>query len=230
MKNHLKRIPAPKNWSLNRKKNTFIVRPNPGPHPLKYSLPLGIVIRDILGYGQTIREVKKLLNNKNVLVDGQRKKDHRLAVGLFDVISFPDLKEDWRVIFDPKGRIIVKKIKSEESKIKPCKIVNKTKLSKNIQINLHDGKNILADNNFKGKVGDTVLISLPDQKIQETMELKKDAFVYITRGKQSGDSGLLQEIKENQASYQKDKQTIETLKKYLFVLGNKKSSIDINLE
>jgi len=131
---------------------------------------------------------------------------------------------------DTKGRIVVKKIKGEESKIKPCKIVNKTKLSKNIQLNLHDGKNILVDNNFKGKVGDTVLINLPDLKIKETLELKKDAFVYIARGKRSGDSGVLQEIKENQATYQKDKQTIETLKKYLFVLGNQKSSINIKLE
>ena len=108
--------------------------------------------------------------------------------------------------------------------------MNKTKLSKNIQLNLHDGKNILVDNNFKGKVGDTVLINLPDLKIKETLELKKDAFVYIARGKRSGDSGVLQEIKENQATYQKDKQTIETLKKYLFVLGNQKSSINIKLE
>tara|TARA_Y100000310_G_C20593954_1_gene769539 strand:- start:636 stop:1322 length:687 start_codon:yes stop_codon:yes gene_type:complete len=228
MTNHLKRIPAPKTWSLNRKKNTYVVRPNPGPHPLKYSLPLGIIIRDILGYGQTIREVKKLLNNKTVLVDGKRKKDHRLALGLFDVLSFPDLKESWRVLFDLKGRLVLKKIKAEESQLKPCRIMNKTRLSKNIQLNLHDGKNILADLEFKGKVGDSVLISLPDQKIKETLELKKDAFVYVIRGKQSGDSGILQEIKKNQATYQKDKHNIETLKKYLLVLGTKKPLINID--
>ena len=229
MKNHLKRISSPKTWTLDRKKNTFTVRPNPGPHPLKYSLPLGILIRDVLGYSQTIREVKKLLHNKTVLVDGHRKKDHRLALGLFDVLSFPDLKENWRVLFDLKGRLVLKKIKADESQLKPCQIINKTRLSKNIQLNLHDGKNILAAPDFKGKVGDTVLISLPEQKIKEVWELKKDAFVYLTRGKRSGDSGSLQEIQENRAVYQKDKKDIKTLKKYLFVLGPKKPMIDIDL-
>ena len=142
MTNHLKRISAPKTWSINRKQYTYTIKPSPGPHSAKYSLPLGIILRDVLKYTQTLREAKKLLNNKTVLVDGKRKKDHRLALGLFDVLSFPDLKENWRVIYDLKGRIILNKIKAEESKLKPCKIINKTRLSKNIQLNLHDGKNI----------------------------------------------------------------------------------------
>ena len=50
------------------------------------------------------------------------------------------------------------------------------------------------------------------------------------RGKRSGDSGLLQEIKGTQAEYQKDNQKIETAKKYLFVLGSKKPIIDPKLD
>ena len=227
MKNHLKRIAAPKTWSIDRKEYTFTIKPNPGPHSTKYSLPLGIILRDVLGYTATLREAKKLLNNNQVLVDGKRKKDTHLALGLFDVLTFSDLKENWRVLYDTKGRIILKKIKAEEGKLKPCKIINKTRLSKNIQLNLHDGKNILADLDYKGKVGDTILIELPAQKIKEIIELKKDAFVFITQGKRSGDSGVLEELKDKQAIYQKDKQKIETTKKYLFVLGNKKPIITL---
>ena len=48
MKNHLKRIAAPKSWLINRKSSTFIVRPNPGAHALDKGLPLGVIIRDNL--------------------------------------------------------------------------------------------------------------------------------------------------------------------------------------
>ena len=227
MKRHLKRIASPKTWMIDRKENTYITKCSPGAHPLNISLPLVVVIRDLLKICQTTKEVKKLLNNKEVLVDGKKKKDHRLAVGLFDIISFKETKEHYRVLLNKKGKLTIQKIDAKESTVKPCKIIGKTMLSKNIQLNLHDGKNILAKKDFKCKVGDTVLVTLGDYKIKELIELKKDSYVYITKGKQAGDSGVLTEIKESRATYQKEKNQIKTLKKYLFVLGEKKSVITL---
>lgn len=227
MKNHFKRLASPKTWLIDRKKNKFIVRPNPGPHSLKASLPLGLILRDFLRYAQTIKEVKKMLNNRPVLVDGQRRKDHRLPLGLFDVLSFPQTQENFRLLLDQKGRLALKKISPSESGLKPCRINGKTALPRGIQLNLHDGKNIIVERKFAGKVGDTLLLTLPDQKIKETFGLKKDAFVFLINGKGSGSSGLLQEIKKDLAVYQKEGKNIETLKKYLFVLGDKKSAIEL---
>lgn len=227
MKNHLKRLASPKNWIIYRKANTFIVKPSPGPHPQEASLPLGLVLRDFLKYAQTMREAKKVLHANEVLVDGKRRKDVRLPVGLFDVLSIPSMKENYRLMLDRKGRLILKKIDEKESRIKPCKITGKKAVSGKLQLNLHDGKNILVEKEFKGKVGDSVLLSLPDLKIKEVFEMKKGAFVFLVRGKRSGDYGLLQEMKEQRAVYQKDKQAVETLKKYLFALGNKDPSIMI---
>lgn len=229
MKNHLKALASPPAWKIDRKKNKFIVRPSPGPHPLAFSLPLGLVIRDFLQYARTMREVKKMLNHQPVLVDGQRRKDPRFPLGLFDVLSFPSLPEDFRLLLDSKGRIAVKKINPSQSRLKPCRIEGKTSLSQGLQLNLHDGKNLLVDRQFPGRVGDTVLLTLPDQKIKEIFELKKGAFVFLTRGKRSGCSGLLQEIKKDQAVYQSKGKNIETLKRYLFVLGDEKSAQDLGL-
>lgn len=228
MRNHLKRLASPRNWMIDRKENKFTTRPKPGPHPIDSSLPLGIVLRDLLKYACTMSEVKKLLNGNPVLIDEKRKKDHRLPVGLFDIISFPDIKKKYRILLDKKGRIALKEIDSKEN-IKPCKIIKKTILSKNkLQLNLSDGKNITTDK--KCNTGDTVIITLPDQKIKEILQLKKDAFVLLMKGKHAGDFGLLREIKNNQAVYQKNEQRIKTLKEYLFVLGDKKPVIDITLE
>jgi len=229
MRNHLKKIAAPRTWMIDRKKNTFITKPRSGPHPINASLPLGVVLRDVLKYARAVSEVKKLLNNKQVLIDGKRRKDHHFPVGLFDILSFPDIKKKYRLLLDKKGRLNLKEIDFKESDIKPCKVVKKTILPKNkLQLNLFDGKNIHTDK--KCNVGDTVVITLPDQKVKEVLELKKGALVFLTKGKHTGDCGPLQEIKNNQAIYQKDKENIETLKKYLFVLGDKKLVIDINLK
>lgn len=226
MKNHLKRITVPTTWSIDRKTSTFIMRPRPGAHPIEMSLPLGIVLKDFLKCAQTTREAKKVCNNQEILIDGKRKKEVHLPVGLFDVISMPT-KEDYRMVFDIKGRLVLQKIDAKEKGLKPCKIKGKVALSKHIQLNLHDGSNILVEKDFKCNVGDSVLITLPDRKVKELLPLKKDCIVFITDGKRRGDSGSFIEVKEDRAVYQKDEAKIETAKRYLFVIGDKKSAITI---
>ena len=230
MKNHLKTLASPKTWMVDRKDKKYIIKPKPGPQPLDYSLALSVVLRDLLKKANTVRETKKILNAKQVLVDGKIRKDYRLPVGLFDVISFPKIKEHYRILFDFKGRITIKKIDQKESTIKPHKIVGKTMLAKHLQLNFQDGKNILVKKDFKCKVGDTLILDFNDKKKADLIELKKDAAIYVMRGKRSGESGILKEINGNEVTYVKNKKEIQTLKKYLFVIGDKKPIIDVNLE
>ncbi|HLD72336.1 MAG TPA: 30S ribosomal protein S4e [Candidatus Nanoarchaeia archaeon] len=228
MKNHLKRIASPRTWIILRKENTFITRPNPGGHPLDQGLALGTILRDELKLASTMREIKKVLENNEILVDGKRRKDHRYLVGLFDVITIPLTKKAYRLWLDQKGRIIVAEIKESESKIKPCKIVGKTMLAgKKIQFHLHDGKNLIAD--LKAKVGDTLILSLPKLEVKEVFALQPGAAVFLTKGKHSGDSGTLKELKGGEAVYLKGKEKIETAKDYIFVLGKDKPIIELKM-
>ena len=98
MKNHLKRIATPRTWVIDRLSRTFITRPKPGAHSLAQGMPLSVILRDMVKVASTTAEVKKILNNKEVLVDGKRRKDHRLIVGLFDIISIPELKQQFRIV------------------------------------------------------------------------------------------------------------------------------------
>ena len=63
MSRHLKSYAAPKSWTLLRKITKWILRPQPGKHPLERSLPVGILLKQ-LGIAQTTREAKKIVNNK----------------------------------------------------------------------------------------------------------------------------------------------------------------------
>ena len=108
-KRHLKRLAAPVRWELPRKTHKFTVRPLPGAHPMSESLPLLLIIRDVLKYADNAREAKKIIKMGKVLVDGRVRKEEKLPVGLMDVVSLPEADENYRVLFDRKGRIKFKK-------------------------------------------------------------------------------------------------------------------------
>lgn len=224
MKNHLKRIAAPKTWFINRKSNTFILRPNPGAHSFHHGLPLGVILRDMLAVASTMGEVRKVLHNKDVFVDGVKRNDHRFLVGLFDVVSLPELKKQYRLVLDVKGRLVLSEITEKESGIKISKIVGKTALrGGKIQFNLHDGKNIVTD--AKASVGDSFVVTLPALKIAKILPLKAGMHIFLTQGKHAGDSGVLKGVKGREATYSAHDVEIDTAKQYLFVVGEKGAEI-----
>lgn len=219
MKNHLKRITAPRTWHIKRKENKFILRPNCGSHSLENGLPLGLILRDVLGLVSTMSEAEKLLNNNEVLVDGKRRKDRKTVVGLFDIVSIPLLSKNFQVSLNQNGRLNLIEVPEDVSKEKVAKVIGKTAVSgSKIQLNLYDGKNILTDKNVK--VGDSVCLSLPDFKIKKVLPLKEGSEIFLIKGKQIGSKGKLKSLVGNVAMYvSEDGADVETVKKNLYVLN-----------
>jgi len=229
VKRHLKRLTAPKSWKIKRKGITFVTRPNPGMHSKKNSTSINVVLRDMLNYAKTTRDVKVILSKGDILVDGKQIKDHRFAVGLMDLIETPKTKECFRVLLDKKGKISIIKIKQEERKIKLCKIVGKTIIKKEkIQLNLNDGKNIIIDkNNYN--TGDTLVIEVPEQKIKEHLKFEKGVCVYLSGGNHKGESGIIEEIKDILIKVKPESgEVFETSKKFAFVIGKEKPIITLS--
>ncbi len=218
MKSHLKRLAIPKTWQIKKRGITFATRPSPGPHPINLGIPLKVVIRDILGIAKNSKEVKKVLYNNEILVDGIRRKELKFPVGIMDVIEIKKTNQEFRVVLD-KGKIGLIPIDKKETSFKPCKITGKSKVRGKTQLNLYDGKNILVDKDDY-KTGDTIVISLPKQEIKEHIKLQKGCFIYLIGGKHSGDIGRIEDIISNKITYKRESgETIETLKKYVFVIG-----------
>ncbi len=228
MKNHLKRLIAPRQWNISRKGTTFMLRPNPGAHPLEMGLPLGLIIRDVLKLTKTMAEAKKLIHGQEILVDGVRRHDHRYIVGMFDVLAITPLKKNYRLLLDSQGRLTVREITATESALKLCKVLGKSVLSGGkIQYNLHDGKNVFITG--KAQIGDTVVLSLPSLQVKEILVLKPGASVFLTKGRHAGDLGTLKSQQGREATYTANGKEIETLKEYLFVVGQSKPIINISL-
>ena len=228
MSKHLKRYFAPKVWKIRRKETKFITKPSPGPHKINMSLPLNVILRDILGYATSSREAKFILEKRNVSVDGFRRKDIKFPVGLLDVLSLNDTDEHFRVILDKNGRIDFIKISKEESKFKLCKITGKSIVKGNIQLNLYDGKNLIVKkDNYK--VGDSILLEFGKKNdIKENIPLDNGILIYLTGGKHIGQIGKVQDIIGNRILYKTEAgDIIETLKEYAFPIGKDKPLIKL---
>ena len=229
---HLKRYKAPKSWPIHPKEDTWTVKPSAGSHAIIDSIPLTLVIRDILKLADNTREAKRIINSGNVLVDGRIVKDYKFPVGFMDIVEIPKTGESYRVLLDRKGRLQLDSIDDNNSKL--CKIVNKTTIKGGkTQLNLHDGKNVIIDEDDYS-VGDVISLKVPEQEINEAFALAEGATVLVTGGKHTGELGTVTEIIENQSSnpntiiiQNSAKDDFLTLKDYAFVVGNEEPAISL---
>lgn len=230
---HLKRFKAPKHWPIHPKENKWTIKPNAGPHSIEGSLPLLLIVRDILGVADNAREAKRIINNGEILVDGKIRKDYKYPVGFMDVIEIPKSKYVFRVLPDEKGRLIIHPIAKENADFKLCKIVDKTTIrGGKTQLNLHDGRNCLVEDEYK--VGDVVILKVPDQEVSERIIFENGTIGLITGGKHIGEIGRIKQINITKSSMPntvemetEDKKTFLTLKDYVFVIGKDEPAITL---
>lgn len=219
---HLKRINAPKSWPIERKVNKFIVKPLPGPHKLKESMPLSVILREILKIGKKKRDIKLILNNKNILINNKVRNDFRFPVGIFDTITISELNKNYKVMYNKKGKITLEEVNKEEKDYKIYKITGKSILKKGkIQINLYNGSNIIVEKDIF-KVRDSVV--LKEKKIVKHLKFEKGSLIYLIGGKHIGSKGKIVEVKKypgiakDVLVFNTDEKTHETLADYAYVI------------
>ena len=163
---HLKRLAIPRSWPLPRKTTVWVTRPRAGAHSLEKCIPINIIIRDIIGLARSTREVRKILHNGLAKVDGRVVKDTRRGVGIMDVLTLGD--ENYRCVLDTNGRLRYRQISADEATWKVCRIEGKSTIKGGkTQVHLHDGRNVIVDDASEHKTGDSLKISLPEQKVIE---------------------------------------------------------------
>ena len=219
---HQKRLSVPKSWKIGRKGYKWVSTTRPGPHSQARSLPLGIIIRDILKLVDNSREGKRILSEGKVLVDGIPRKDLRFPVGLFDVITLPLINESYRMVQDEKGRLVLHKL-NETNVNKLCRINNKITLKGGkVQLNLSDGTNILGSNEYRTK--DSLILSVPDKQVVKHLQFKVGNLAMVVGGQHSGEIGKIKEIREVKSSRHNTvtisgEKDFETIENYVIVIG-----------
>ena len=233
---HLKRLCAPR--IEKRAKGRWVIRPSPGPHPLQHSLPLLTIVRDVLGLCDTAAEGRRVISRGEIWVDGKPRKDYRYPVGLMDLVSIPRLGKRYRVLAGPRGKL--KFVKEKETKSKEGKkpseaeklpksdwklvrIENKTQTSQGLQLNLHDGRNLLIKETDKWSQspGDALKIELPSQRVLESVPLAVGTLALILGGKHVGQVSRIKKVERGTVWLE----NFETVKRYVFPIGVKEPQI-----
>ena len=229
---YTKRLLSPAYYKSGRKTNKFIVTVRPGPHKKDRSIPLVIALRDILKFADNTAEAKNILNMRTVKIDNKTRIDHRFPVGFMDVLSIHN--SNYRVLVDKKG-LCLKPIEGVQSKIKLLKIVNKTYDKKGkLQLGFHDGKTLIMDKDIY-KTGDVVVFDIGSNKIKDLIQFKRESLVLITEGKNKGKIGKVEDFtivrgsQPNKVIVRLGNETIETLKDYVFIVGQDSPVIDLQV-
>jgi small subunit ribosomal protein S4e len=227
----MKRINAPKKWEVLRKETTFISRPNPG-RDINLCLSLNTVMKDLLGKSQNTKESKYIIRYRGVLVNGTRRYDEKFPVGFMDVITFPDIKESFRLLVNQKNKLFLQKISDAEAGMKVSKISDKKQVAGGmIQVNCSDGRNFLfkADEAVAKelKLNDSIVYTIPEQKFKELIKLEKGALVYLYKGKHIGRIVKAVDFKGSDIIFKLDDITFETKRAYAFVVGKETPAISL---
>lgn len=202
-KKHLKRMFAPSKWCLDKLAGVYATRPNCGPHKLRECIPMSVLLRQRLKYAVTNQECIKICKDKEGLikVDGKIRRDHKYPLGFQDVIEVAKTGENFRMLYDVKGRFQAHRIDDKEAKFKLCKVTRKV-LGKNKvpYIITHDGRTIRYPHPEIHK-NDTVKVNLATHEIEGIVQFDNGATVFVTGGNNIGRVGILQHVEKHQGSY-----------------------------
>jgi small subunit ribosomal protein S4e len=193
MSKHQKRLSVPNSWPIARKEQQYTVKAGAGPHG-ESGVPLLILLRNVLGYADTKKEVLYALSQGSVQVNGESPSDVRRPVGMFDILSFTERDEYYRVFPDEGGRLALTPIDATDTDGKLGKVTEKSQVAGGqIQLGLHDGRTLLTDDeSISGN--DSIVIATDDDEILAHFPYEEGALVTAVQGRHAGEIGTVEEI------------------------------------
>ncbi len=187
---HQTRIHSTTKLPIERKGTKYIARAS---SHINNSVPVVIAVRDMLKLARTAKEVRGMIKNKALKINGRQVEDYRESIRLFNVFEAGkpyelSLLETKKFFFQPASH--------KDARL--CKVVSKKLLKGNtIQLNLHDGTNVLSKD--KITVNDSIYLGL-DGKIKKHIPLSKDKESLVISGRYMGKTVKIDSIKDGKVS------------------------------
>ncbi|XP_072022462.1 small ribosomal subunit protein eS4-like [Amphiura filiformis] len=198
---HLKRLNAPKHWMLDKLTGTFAPRPSTGPHRLRECLPLILFLRNRLKYALTYQETKKIVMQRLIKIDGKVRTDIGYPAGFMDVITIDKTGENFRLIYDVKGRFTIHRISNDEAKYKLCKVRKVWSGAKGVpHLSTSDARTIRYPDPII-RVHDTVKVDIATGKITDYIKFDSGNLCMITGGRNLGRVGLVTHRERHPGSF-----------------------------
>jgi len=224
-KKHLKRLCAPKSWMLAKTGGVFAPRPTGGSHKLRESIPLALLLRERLKYALNYNEAKKITMQRLVKVDHKVRTDPRYSPGIMDVVQIAKVGENFRILYDHKGRFIAHRITAEEAKFKLCKVRTKQMAVKKRPMLITVCNRTINYPDPLINVGSTIVYDMKEEKIKDFINFECGNIAKVTAGHNTGRIGIIINIDKHMGGHDivklKDTvgNTFATRSKNVFVIG-----------
>jgi len=201
-KKHLQRMFAPSHWMLDKLKGRWAPRPSAGPHKLRECLPLIVMLRNKLKYALTYRECKMIVMQRLIKVDGKVRSDMFFPAGFMDVVNIEKTKENFRLLYDTKGKFVLHKVSKEEAAYKLCRVKKIMRGPKGTPYAVtHDGRTLrYPDPDIKPN--DTVRLDVSTGKILDHVKFENGSVVMISGGKNIGRVGVILNRERHPGSFE----------------------------
>jgi len=200
-KRHLKRLYAPKHWMLDKLGGIWAPRPSTGPHKLRECLPLIILLRNRLKYALNTKEVKYILMQRLIKVDGKARTDKTYPAGFMDVIGIEKTNEFFRLLYDVRGRFAIHRISADESQYKLARVKQVAMGQKKVPyLVTHDGRTIRYPDPSIAAM-DTVKVELETGKISDHIKFETGNLAMVNGGKNTGRVGIIVSREKHQGSF-----------------------------
>ena len=115
-----------------------------------------------------MREVLQIVKDREgqIKIDGKYRKDPNYPLGFMDVVTIEKTGDNFRLLYDVKGRFAIHKIDKWETKIKLCKVKRKGIGSNKVPyIVTHDGRTLRYPHPDIN-INDSILYNFEDGEIQ----------------------------------------------------------------
>lgn len=186
---------------LGKMDGVFAPKPSPGPHKMRECLPLILILRNRLKYAITGKEAQTICMAKHVKVDGKVRTDPCFPAGFMDVVSMEASGDQFRLMYDTKGRFVLHAISNEEKNFKLCRVNSSKVTDKKIPvIGTHDGRTIRFPDPLV-KVNDVVKLDMETGKVVSFIKFEVGAVCTITKGRNTGRIGTIVTIEKHPGSF-----------------------------
>ena len=230
MKKHLKRLPAPRTWTIARKEFTWAYKPRPGPHPQERALPLVNVLREGLHLADNAREAERAIFSRLVLVDGRPATGPKFPVGLMDVVTLVPSKSHYRVLMNTRGKLALVPIDPAEASWKLCRVEDRgTVKGGKVQLRLHDGRTMLLAKH-EHATGTTLKVAVPQQKVLGALPMTEGHVALLTGGQHAGEIvhvARVERTRNPRANLVHFTEGFSTIIDYVFVVGTETPEIRV---
>jgi len=211
---------------LSKMDGIWAPRPSQGPHKLRESLPLILILRNRLKYALTGKETNMICRSRYVKVDGKVRTDPNFPAGFMDVVEIEKSNDQFRLIYDCKSRYVLHRITDEEKKYKLCKVVSQNFTLKKIPVIVtNDGRTIRYPDPLI-KVDDVVKIDIESGKVLDFIKFEVGKLAMITKGRNTGRVGTVMVVEEHPGSFaivslrDSSGNSFSTRKENVFIIGD----------